>query len=69
MDFTIQDLLFDGVKTGVVALITELLALFGSVIPNLEALVPLPIALQGLDIPPESIPVPVVSCKSYFSHT
>ena len=43
-----QDLLFDGVKSGVVALIVQLIALFGAVIPNIEDLVPLPIALQGL---------------------
>ena len=50
------------------ALIVELLALFGSVIPNLEALIPLPIALQGLDIPSESIPVPM-SQTSHISPT
>ena len=45
--FLIQDLLFDGVRSGVVALIVQLIALFGAVIPNIEDLVPLPIALQA----------------------
>ena len=43
----LQDLLFDGVRSGVVALIVQLISLFGAVIPNIEDLVPLPIALQG----------------------
>ena len=41
-----QDLLFGGVKTGVVALLAEMLDRFGGVIPNLDDVVPLPLALQ-----------------------
>ena len=37
--------MFGGVRTGVVAILAELLDRFGTAIPNLENLVPL--ALQG----------------------
>ena len=38
--------MFGGVKTGVVALLAEMLDRFGGVIPNLDDVVPLPLALQ-----------------------
>ena len=44
--FLLQDLLFGGVRSGVVALLAELLDRFGTAIPNLEDLVPMPLALQ-----------------------
>ena len=38
--------MFGGVRSGVVALLAELLDRFGTAIPNLEDLVPMPLALQ-----------------------